>query len=543
MATTRKGKLFSVAISDPVNEILRLEFQANAFRTRLLKAEGAASVLDEKLSHQTSLYENSPVGDLVLDHHGLILEANQQAARILGDKNGNITQVPFTNYLSATQRPEFLDHLHDGHAALHPVTLELEILLPGKRRRHVDLIIVPIRNGYTRRLARFRGILIDVTGRDAAREALGVVQQNYRALIDSIQGIVWEADPRTLDVLFVSQSAERILGYPLTVWSDANFWPNHIYVSDRERVLLEVAKALAAGDGSCTIDYRVLDANRNCVWFRDSLTIFTHHGKKRLLGVAVDITDRKELEMRLEEAHAQMERRVEERTTELRNTVHDLEAFAYSLSHDLRAPLRAIQGYSTFLHQSLAKTLDPRQKDFFERISASALRLDALVRDVLSYSRVSIEYLKLHPVNVEQLLLGIIRDYPALDPAKADIELQKPLLAVVANEAFLTQCLSNLLSNAVKFVKPGVRPKVRVRSEPIQDRVRIWVEDNGVGVHPNSHRIIFGMFQRLNKVNEYEGTGIGLTVVKRAVERMGGKVGLESTLGHGSKFWIELPRA
>ncbi len=543
VASARKAKHPTPPATDPLRQILRLEFQVNTLRTQVLRLESEAVHLADRLQHQTTLYHNSPVGDVLLDERGLILEANKQAGRILGYKDPAITGVPLINFIHASQRDQLLDYLRDSRATAGPISIELDLRLPDKTRRIIDLITVPIDTGLRRRPIRFRAILVDITRRGATREALGIVQQNYRAFIDSIEGIVWEADPVTLDILFVSRSAERILGYPLGVWSRAGFWPNHIYVADRERVMIEMTKILAAGEGNYTLDYRVLDAKRNCLWFRDSITLFTYHGKRRLLGIAVNITDRKELEERLQEARDELEQRVEERTAELTATVADLEAFSYSISHDLRAPLRAMEGYAEILKQRLEKKLDSMEKNFLERISASAKRLDGLVQDVLKYSRVARAPLAIHPVNVERLVSGIIQDYPSFQAPQADIEIQKPLPQVKANEAFLTQCVSNLLSNAVKFVKPGDRAKVRVWSEELEERVRLWFEDNGIGIPPDAYRRIFGIFQRLHAQREYEGTGIGLAVVKKAAERMGGKVGLESVLGKGSKFWIELPRA
>src|SRR5205085_384062 len=157
-----------------------------------------------RLNHKNNLYDSSPVGDLILDEHGLILEANQQAGRILGAKHSACDQFPFLNYLDPDSRVRFLDYLRGLKTTLNPVSIELELRLPANRRHLVELIAAPLKRVGSPRVTQFRVILIDITTRDAAREALGTVQQNYRALIDSIQGIVWEADPRTLEILFVS---------------------------------------------------------------------------------------------------------------------------------------------------------------------------------------------------------------------------------------------------------------------------------------------------------------------------------------------------
>jgi PAS domain S-box-containing protein len=387
-----------------------------------------------------------------------------------------------------------------------------------------------------------RTLIVEASQREVVRLALQATHANFRALVDTINGIVWEADPQTLDILFVSRSAERLLGYPVSVWSTRGFWINHIYHEDRDRILAELTRAIQEGNGNYTLDYRMLDLRRRVVWVRDTITIFSEGGKTRMLGVAVNITDRKELEQRLHETHALLEERVAERTKELSVTIADLEAFSYSISHDLRAPLRAMEGYAQILQQRLKDKIEPIDRDFLGRITSGAERLDALVQDVLKYSRVARTAIELEPVNVQDLVEGIVRDYPNLQPPKANIEIHKPMAPVKANAAFLTQCISNLLANAVKFVRPGQHPQVRVWTQEMRDNVRLWFQDNGIGIAPENQHRIFGIFQRMHSPKEYEGTGIGLAIVKKAAERMGGKVGLESAVGQGSKFWLELPR-
>jgi signal transduction histidine kinase len=241
-------------------------------------------------------------------------------------------------------------------------------------------------------------------------------------------------------------------------------------------------------------------------------------------------------------AHANhLERTVTERTAQLRETVAELEAYSYSVSHDLRAPLRAVRGYAHVLQEDFASKLDPKAQDFLKRMMTSCDRMDALIQDVLSYSRLSRADLKSDRVDLERLIQEILQQYPALQAADADVKIEGPLPVLNAPEALLSQCLSNLLNNAVKFTRPGVKPDVRVRAETHGYDVRIWVEDKGIGIDPQYHERIFGVFERIPGQPSYDGTGIGLAIVRKAVERMGGKVGLVSELGKGSRFWIDLP--
>ena len=147
----------------------------------------------------------------------------------------------------------------------------------------------------------------------------------------------------------------------------------------------------------------------------------------------------------------------------------------------------------------------------------------------------------MEPVDLDGLMRDIIATYP--NGHKAEIHIQGKLPTVLGNEAFLTQCFSNLLGNASKFVEPGTIPRIEIGAEEREPpMVRVWIEDNGVGIAAENHERIFRMFERINLATEYEGTGIGLTIVRKAAERMGAQVGFESELGKGSRFWIQLQK-
>jgi len=197
-----------------------------------------------------------------------------------------------------------------------------------------------------------------------------------------------------------------------------------------------------------------------------------------------------------------------------------------------------MHGFASFLADDSGAWTAAQRKDFANRIMSASDRLDGLIQDALSYNKVILQEIPLGPVNLAKLVPGIIETYPNLHPDKADIIIDGPLPAVTGNEALLTQCFSNLLGNAVKFVAPGQKPRVRLRAEPAGAECRIWVEDNGIGVPKESQHRLFGMFQKLNQ--EYEGTGVGLALVRKVVERMGGTVGVDSEAGQGSRFWVQL---
>jgi len=251
------------------------------------------------------------------------------------------------------------------------------------------------------------------------------------------------------------------------------------------------------------------------------------------------ILEVRRLHEELSQNHDHLEELVRSRTAKLHELVNELEHFSYTITHDMRAPLRAMQGFAEILSEDEGTPEERRR--YLGRIVTAAGRMDRLITDALSYSKAVQQELELVEVDPLPLLQGMLDSYPEFQAARAQIEIAQPLPRVKANEAGLTQCFSNLLNNAVKFVDEGRKPRVRVWGERREGRARIWIEDNGIGIPPEIMPKIFGMFQRATR--DYEGTGIGLALVRKVAERMRGRVGVESEPGKGSRFWLEFEAA
>jgi signal transduction histidine kinase len=244
--------------------------------------------------------------------------------------------------------------------------------------------------------------------------------------------------------------------------------------------------------------------------------------------------------------HAEsLETKVRERTARLQETVNELETFSYSLAHDIRAPLRHIRGYAEMLVDDYGTALEGDGVTYINLIIRSIQRLDDLTKDMLAYNRVSRESINLYPVDLDVLVKKVVTSNPVMsEHGVVDIQ---SLPRVLGERILLEQIFTNLLDNALKFVPEGVVPHIIVRSESVQadradqDWVRIFVEDNGIGIAPEYHSKIFRIFERLTGTQP--GTGIGLAIVAKAVTKMGGRLGVESQLNMGSRFWLELRRA
>lgn len=263
-----------------------------------------------------------------------------------------------------------------------------------------------------------------------------------------------------------------------------------------------------------------------------------------------EIGERKQAQEALHRAQEQLsnhagalEGLVTERTSELTSTNQQLEAFVYSIAHDLRAPLRAMQGFSEMLLEEAGATLNDAGKRYAQRISKSAQFMDALLCDLLAFSRISQQRVELGSVDLETVVESVFsRMQGNIQEKSARVECLGPWPRVLAHEPTLAQVLVNLTSNALKFVGPSAPPLVRLRTQEAGQFIRVWVEDNGVGIAPAYQDQIFRLFTRLNG-EKYPGTGIGLAIVQKGVERMGGRAGVESVLHQGSRFWFELRKA
>jgi len=252
-----------------------------------------------------------------------------------------------------------------------------------------------------------------------------------------------------------------------------------------------------------------------------------------------DITEKKNIELAVKH---ELEAQVAEKTRELAQRNEALEALTHTLAHDLRAPLRAISGFSRFLLEDHAERLDEEGQDFCRRIADAGHHAEKMMADLLDFARLSHVPLPKERLALDHLVTRVLeRLAEDIQKIGANVAVTRPLPDVFGNETVLDQALTNLITNALKFRRDEVPPRVTIGAEKFDGKVRLSVVDNGIGIAAEHAERLFRPFQRLT--TQRAGTGLGLSIVKKGIERMGGRVGVESTAGEGSRFWIIVPAA
>ena len=252
----------------------------------------------------------------------------------------------------------------------------------------------------------------------------------------------------------------------------------------------------------------------------------------------------RQAELKAQTLAAEMESRVNARTRELHERNAELESFTYSISHDLRAPLRTMQNFASVLLDEDCENLSETQRDYLERIARAARRMDRLTIDLLHYSQLGRSELPVETVDLQSLVEDLVEEWrERAEAATARFEIQSPLPAVTASSAGLTHVLANLLDNALKFTRSGIDPVVGFSASRDADDVLLSIKDNGVGIDPCHFEKIFLPFERLHPSRSVPGTGIGLAIVRRCIDKMNGRISVASAPGEGTTFTIALRAA
>lgn len=386
------------------------------------------------------------------------------------------------------------------------------------------------------------GYWTDITDRKHIEAALKESEERFRQFSESINVGFWILDLNPRCVTYVNRAFTHMSGLEADeVYRNPGPRIDVVHEDDRQAVRLAFEEWLQGGPSSCLeIDYRIVRPDGEMRWIHDhGVKLQDENGQTfRILGISEDITDRK----RTDEAIKAMNRALEQKAGELATVNQELEAFAYSVSHDLRAPLRHVDGYISLLQKRVSPLLDETSQRYVATISRAAGRMASLIDDLLAFSRMGRTELNKTVVSLDRLIKDVINDLKTETENRHIDWLVKPLPDVFVDAALFRQAFFNLIENAVKYTRP--RPQARIEIGCInEDRneVIIFVSDNGVGFDMKYVDKLFGVFQRLHRAEEFEGTGIGLANVARIIQRHGGRVWAVGDKDKGATFYVAIP--
>ncbi|WOK09375.1 ATP-binding protein [Imperialibacter roseus] len=385
-------------------------------------------------------------------------------------------------------------------------------------------------------------ILEEKTRAQTALEELQSIQERFRLAIEGSSAGIWDWDIRTNEV-FYAPRFKALLGYEEHEFADQfDSFANALHPRDKKYVF-EKINATLENDVPYDVIYRLKTKKRGYRWFltrgkvlRDELGI-----AYRMAGSISDITNAKKAEEEVKKLNATLEQKVKERTTDLQETNKELESFSYTVSHDLRAPLRAIDGFSKVLVSSLGGKIEPDALHYLEVIIENVGKMGHLIDDLLAFSRMSRREKREVTFDTCQLVNEVFNDLMQIeDGKKTTLKLDKHLPPMFADREMMKHVFANLLGNAIKFSGSRQKPLVEVGYQTSQYELVYFVRDNGVGFDMKYAKKLFGIFQRLHSEDEFEGTGVGLAIVQRIIHRHGGKIWVDSEEEKGATFYFSL---
>lgn len=382
------------------------------------------------------------------------------------------------------------------------------------------------------------GISRDVTAVFKTQEALKEREEIYSSIVNQASDSIGLIDIETGRFVEFNHSAYQTLGYTQDEFSLMCI--QDIEADEDAQAIKNHMNKIRDTTGS-VFETRHLHKSGKIIDVRSSARMINIRDKEYISAIWSDISEEKKAKIEIQQLNLNLEKRVEERTAELQFANSELDAFAYTVSHDLRAPLRAINGFTNILKEDFSKFLNEEGTELIETITENAARMGFLIDDLLTFSRLSRSEMNLVEVDMNHLVKLAYQEITNPEQRALISFNTEKLPAVTADNPLLKQVWLNLISNAVKFSSKTEKPEIHISASKETDKFVFKITDNGVGFNSKYAGKLFGVFQRLHSVREFEGTGAGLAIVQRVIVRHGGKVWATSELGKGASFYFSLP--
>lgn len=503
--------------------------------TEKKESEAALKASEEKYR---ILFYNHPIPSWIYDWETLLfLEVNEAAINHYGYSREEFLKMSLKDIISDKECKKFEDYRHNKCFPEHTHNG-----LWIHKKKNNELLYAEITstsidyNGKKARLV----LSIDRTEQTIAEEELKKSNERYYFLSEASFDGIWDCDLKTNEVQW-NEGAKKMFGIsdPSVVLT-LDWWYNNVHKEDRERVDRKLKSDMEQGISKWEDEYRFRTANNTYKYIYNRGYIIYDANKKpvRLIGAMQDLTERKEHENMLQKLNNSLEKRA----TELAESNAELERFAYVASHDLQEPLRMVTSFLQLLEKRYKEKLDQKAHEYINYAVDGAERMKRLILDLLEYSRVNSSKAEVEDVDVNEVVEDLKLTYKNfLKETKGTINTKK-LPVIKGNKTQILQLFQNIIGNACKY-KSHAPPVIDISYEEEKSHYQFAIADNGIGIDPKFFHKIFIIFQRLHNRDEYSGTGIGLAICKKIIDKHGGKIWVTSTPGHGSTFYFTLPKS
>ena len=495
--------------------------------------------LDAERARYFDHYNMAPVGYVTVNEQGLILQANLSAATLLGVARDTLVTRPVSSViLPADQDIYYLQRKRTIESG-EPQSSELRMVNDGGPPFWVRLVSTAARDAAG--APELRLVLNDITERRQAEEALRESEERMRLATEAADIGVWDRDLKS-NTLRWDERMFAIYGLPATPEGQVSHqdWQARVLPDDLPGQEARLQHTIASC-GRDQREFRIVRASDHAVRFIQAaeMVIAGADGRAaRVVGINLDITGRKRAEQEIGKLNSDLQRRA----AELVAANKELEAFSYSVSHDLRAPLRAVDGFSRMVLKQQAGRLDDDGRRMLGVIHGETQRMGQLIDDLLSFSWLGRQQIQPAPIDMHALAREVFDELAVREPErKLRLDLQE-LPPASGTPEMIRQVWVNLIANAIKFTKERETGEIEIGTREDGEGGRdYYVKDNGAGFDMRSAGKLFGVFHRLHSQQEFPGTGVGLALVQRIVQRHGGRVRAEAEVDRGAAFYFTLP--
>jgi PAS domain S-box-containing protein len=375
----------------------------------------------------------------------------------------------------------------------------------------------------------------DITDRKKAEQALGESEIKYRSIMESVGDTIVVLD-KDLRIQYINRVSEGFTESDVK----GSYWLDWLEPSDRSSAAYAISETIQLN--------KPIETEVNAIGAFEKMTTFNvkfapiSDKEQSIVLIAKDVTEKKNAEIEILRLNAELEQRVINRTKQLEEANKELEAFSYSVSHDLRSPLRAINGYTNILLEDYFPILDEEGKRVCNVISSEATRMGKLIDDLLSFSRLSRMDMQFSLINMKAMAQRVFDELIQMEKTRKIEFNLSDIPSIQGDSVLIRQVWMNLISNAIKFTSKKEKAIIEISAKELDSEIVYSVTDNGAGFDMKYADKLFGVFQRLHKESEFEGTGVGLAIIKRAVMRNGGRVRAKGEIDKGATLYFALPK-